>query len=468
MGGMASQGLANVVDVGLCTTPAMFKSCISPGHMYDAAVMITASHLPMNRNGLKFFTKEGGLDKKGIGEIVAMAADVCLAGASVHEPAPSRLTNVEFLPVYQEQLAKMIRDGVGFKGDAYWTPLAGFKLVINAGNGMGGFIQDLLQGLGADTTGSLYLEPDGTFPNHLANPELPEAMEPTRAAVLAQEADLGIVLDTDVDRAGVVDHDGTVINRNRLIAIMANIVLRDHPGTYIVTDSTTSNGLNRFILQSGGQHLRYKKGYKNVIDKAQDLNAAGVDCQLAIETSGHGALKENHMLDDGAYMAMKARTFTLYVGILVELARQGRGKNLSDLMEGLQEPLDEVEFRLRVPAGFETATVYQQALDAFTAAAAKVPAWEVEVPNFEGLRVNVDEGGGRRGWAMARMSLHDPIVIFNVESEVESGVAAIAKQLLSEVLAGFEDRLDLSPLHKRVAVVAALEMMPAKAAAAAA
>eukprot|EP00953_Heterococcus_sp_UTEX-ZZ885_P011970 6901-Heterococcus_DN1.PRE.1 len=83
----------------------------------------------------------------------------------------SKLSTVSFLPVYQEQLAHMIRSSAGFKGEDYWSPLKGFKIVINAGNGMGGFIKDLVEDLGANTDGSLYLEPDGTFPNHLANPE---------------------------------------------------------------------------------------------------------------------------------------------------------------------------------------------------------------------------------------------------------------------------------------------------------
>lgn len=82
---------------------------------------------------------------------------------------------------------------------------------------------------------------------HLCSPaqkkQLPEAMEPTIAAVLENKADLGIVLDTDVDRSGVVDKNGVAINRNRLIAFLATVVLRDHPGSTIVTDSTTSNGL---------------------------------------------------------------------------------------------------------------------------------------------------------------------------------------------------------------------------------
>ena len=112
-------------------------------------------------------------------------------------------------------------------------------------------------------------------------------------AVVENGADLGIIFDTDVDRAGAVLSDGSALNRNRLIAMMTAILLKEHPGTTIVTDSITSTGLADFITAHGGVHHRFKRGYRNVINESIRLNAAGQDSQLAMETSGHGALKEN-------------------------------------------------------------------------------------------------------------------------------------------------------------------------------
>ncbi|CAM9315719.1 unnamed protein product [Scytosiphon promiscuus] len=447
IGGMTShEGGCDVADCGLCTTPAMFMSCVTEGHLYDGAIMITASHLPSHRNGFKFFTKSGGLNKQDIAEIVRLAAEQYGDGSfEVPEPLERYCTKADFLPVYQQQLKDMIIGQVDKKGPARDRPLEGLKVVVNAGNGMGGFLADTLSELGADTAGSIHLEPDGTFPNHLANPELPEAMAPTIEAVRSVGADLGIVLDTDVDRSGVVDRNGEAINRNRLIAFLATVVMRNSPGTTIVTDSTTSNGLKRFIEARGGKHLRFKKGYKNVIDKAIELNDQGVDCQLAIETSGHAAFKENQMLDDGAYLALK---------VLVEMARQGEGVDLSESIKDLAEPLESAEFRLRVSNSVEPAAMYARTLKATEVAVATVSQWETEETNFEGLRVKVDEGGGREGWLMNRMSLHEPIVIFNVESEVEGGVAAIATTLLKHVLGPLKEDLDLSSVEKSAASVA--------------
>jgi len=185
-------------------------------------------------------------------------------------------------------------------------PLQGLKIIVDAGNGAGGFYaSQVLQPLGADTTGSQFLDPDGTFPNHIPNPENKGAMASIREAVLANQADLGIIFDTDVDRSAAVDPQGNELNRNRLIALVAAIVLREHPGSTIVTDSIISEGLTQFIADLGGVHHRFKRGYKNVINEAIRLNATGQESWLAIETSGHAAMRENYFLDDGAYLISK-------------------------------------------------------------------------------------------------------------------------------------------------------------------
>ncbi len=125
-------------------------------------------------------------------------------------------------------------------------------------------------------------------------------------AVRESGADLGVIFDTDVDRGGAVDSKGNEINRNRLVAVAAAIALEGNDGGMIVTDSITSSGLKQFIENDlGGKHYRYRRGYKNVIDKALELNAQGINCPLAIETSGHAAMRENYFLDDGAYLCTK-------------------------------------------------------------------------------------------------------------------------------------------------------------------
>ena len=133
---------------------------------------------------------------------------------------------------YAKGLCEKIKKEVN--AEDYEHPLKGFKIVVDAGNGAGGFYADkVLSVLGADTPGSRYLEPDGMFPNHVPNPEAKEAMDSICEAVRESGADLGVIFDTDVDRGGAVDSKGNEINRNRLVAVAAAIALEGNDGGMI-------------------------------------------------------------------------------------------------------------------------------------------------------------------------------------------------------------------------------------------
>ncbi len=423
---MVAQGL-QVTNFGMASTPAMFMSTVTEGYLFDGAVMITASHLPFNRNGFKFFTPAGGLESANIKEILSYAA-----GSEETGIAPGSIAEDGFIDTYAKILADKIRTATGEE-----KPLEGFRIVVDAGNGAGGFYADkVLKPLGANTDGSRYLDPDGSFPNHIPNPEDKEAMESIMEAVRETNADLGIIFDTDVDRAGAVLSDGSELNRNRIIAMLSAILLREYPGTTIVTDSITSTGLARFIEEKGGIHHRFKRGYRNVINESIRLNNLGQDSQLAIETSGHGALKENYFLDDGAYLVTK---------LLIELARSKKeGYTLESLIATLEEPAESKEIRMNIlledfkPYGL-------QVIEDLTAYAASQSGWTVAPSNFEGIRVNLDDDHGS-GWFLLRLSLHDPLMPLNIESNELGGTKKIARELAA-FIARF-DKLDTAPLLK--------------------
>ncbi len=402
---MAESGI-HVTKLGLASTPAMFMSTVTEGYMFDGSVMITASHLPFNRNGFKFFTAKGGLEKADIAKILAFAGSDETTGL----PAGS-IEEGTFMAAYSAILADKIRAASGME-----KPLEGVKVVVDAGNGAGGFFVDgVLKPLGAITDGSRYLDPDGSFPNHIPNPEDKDAMASITAAVHETGADLGIIFDTDVDRAGAVLSDGSELNRNRMIAILSAILLREHPGTTIVTDSITSTGLAEFIEAHGGVHRRFKRGYRNVINESVRLNNEGTDSQLAIETSGHGALKENYFLDDGAYLMTK---------LLIELARGRKlGYTLESLVADLKEPKESMEFRMNILEE-DFKSYGKGVLEQLEAYAANQPGWSVAPNNFEGVRVNLLDG-----WFLLRMSLHDPLMPLNIECDAEGGAKAIAQEL---------------------------------------
>ena len=431
--GMTSLGCL-VYDCGMASTPAMFMSTVLPDYACDGAIMLTASHLPFNRNGLKFFTAQGGLGKADISAILDLAAHQTFATVL----QPGRVIAKDLIAAYADQLVQTIRQGVNHP-EHYEQPLQGLKIVVDAGNGAGGFYAaQVLQPLGADITGSQFLDPDGTFPNHVPNPEDPAAMNAIAQAVCQHQADFGIIFDTDVDRSAAVDAQGRELNRNRLIALIAAIVLREHPGTTIVTDSITSDGLTQFIEgHLKGIHHRFKRGYKNVITEALRLNDQGQASWLAIETSGHGALKENYFLDDGAYLVSK---------LLVELARVKRqGTALTDLIAALQEPVESAEFRLKIDeADFKP--YGNTVIEKLTTFAAQQPDWHIVPNNYEGVRVACS-APTEDGWFLLRLSLHDPVIPLNIESNVAGGVAAIA-QRLSAFFQSFT-ALNLSALTSR-------------------
>jgi len=421
---MVEQGLL-VTDFGMASTPAMFMATVTEGYQYDGTVMITASHLPFNRNGFKFFTPEGGLEKGDIKQILEYAAGTEQTGLSA-----GTIANSEFMGAYSNILVEKIRQATGAE-----KPLEGFRIVVDAGNGAGGFyVDEVLKPLGANTEGSRYLDPDGSFPNHIPNPEDKTAMEAITEAVKLAKADLGIIFDTDVDRAGAVLSDGSELNRNRIIAMLSAILLREHPGTTIVTDSITSTGLAKFIEEKGGVHHRFKRGYRNVINESIRLNNLGQDSQLAIETSGHGALKENYFLDDGAYLVTK---------LLIELARgKKEGYTLESLISTLEEPEESVEFRMNILLD-DFKAYGQRVIDELTAYAQAQNGWTLAPSNYEGVRVNLDASHGN-GWFLLRLSLHDPLLPLNIESNSIGGAKMIAQELAG-FIAGY-DKLDAAKL----------------------
>ena len=434
---LAEQGAA-VLDCGMATTPAMFMATVNDEISPEGAVMITASHLPYERNGLKFFTKDGGLEKADISRILELAA-----GPEGGAKASGSVYKYDLMSFYSIHLKRIISRALGYDPyadpktgrEVFGKPLEGLHVVVDAGNGAGGFyVKDVLEPLGADCSGSQFLNPDGMFPNHQPNPENEEAMESICAAVKAAGADLGIIFDTDVDRSSAVDEQGREISRNRIVALAAILASEGHPGTTIVTDSITSTQLGEFLTKELGlKHLRFKRGYKNVINKGLELNAKGEDCQLAIETSGHAAMKENYFLDDGAYLA------TRIVIKAAQLKKQGRA--VSSLLAKMQDPLEAKEYRFAIKAA-DFAGYAQGVLDRVEAAvkSGELAGTSLELPNYEGVRINFDKAHGD-GWLLIRKSLHDPVMPMNVESSMEGGALEIYKEILT-VLKEF-DQLEL-------------------------
>ncbi|MDL2220014.1 phosphomannomutase/phosphoglucomutase, partial [Ruminococcaceae bacterium OttesenSCG-928-O06] len=206
----------------------------------------------------------------------------------------------------------------------------------------------------------------------------------------------------------------------------------EHPGGTIVTDSVTSDRLTRFLEgKLKLKHRRFKRGYKNVINEAMRLNAEGTDTPLAMETSGHGAMKENYFLDDGAYMAVKL--------CIAATNAKSEGNSMLVYLEGFEPPA--VEYEVRIPIMGEGYVKYGKAvLEAFEKRAQEKNLRLEDT--CEGVRISFPG----RGWLLLRLSLHDPLLPLNVEGKTKEDGWLILDTVYS-LLQDF-DRLDLSGLNK--------------------
>ncbi len=407
----------DVMHCGVASTPAMMNSTIYKELMADGAIMLTGSHMTFNRNGMKFFTQGRDINADELTEIIKLAEKEALPPKS-----NGNFHIVNIMSLYARKLReKIIAELQDLNEDDPTHPLKGLKIIVDAGNGAGNFfVSRVLKPLGADTTGSQFLSADGRFPNHSPNPEDYEAVKSASNAVIHNDADLGIIFDSDVDRAAIIDRGGKVINRNEFVALAATLVQEEHPHTDIVTDSITSTGLTTYVQETLGAHqCRYQRGYRNVIAEAIRKNNSGTECWLAAETSGHAAFKENNFCDDGAYFAVK---------VIIRLAKLKReGKTISSLIERLPVPLESREYRIRICSP-DFARTAEETIRGLRQYVAQISDWEEVNQNHEGLRVMCKQEN-QKGWFLCRLSLHSPDLPINVEADTEGGVKNIVNQL---------------------------------------
>eukprot|EP00536_Pseudo-nitzschia_multiseries_P001381 jgi/Psemu1/250480/estExt_Genewise1Plus.C_180050 len=441
-----------VYYTGIATTPALFEFCRSS--LCHGGVMVTASHLPADRNGFKFFdANSGGFQKSQIRRMTEIAQHHAQVWFNMGVLPPTNAgyvfcdEYVNWMQHYQEQLKHTLMNQVHKKENPE-KPLEGLNIVLNSGNGSGGFFRKVLADLGANVDGSINTEPDPTFPAGIPNPERDDMIEETIRACESANADLGILLDTDADRCGMVapttyeelstplENEGMLlkrsdyqpINKNRLIALMGVIYARQSPRCSIVTDSVTSNGLSKFLKEELNlNHIRYLRGYANVIQKAQSVNAEmSANAEVAIETSGHCAVRENGFLDDGTFTAIKV------IGLLAtenQDAKSTTRKSLLDLISNLEELDEVIEFRL--PGKDES---LESVIRLFDLVALDIEThceeqseWSVDNENLEGIRVSTGKDGG---YFLLRKSLHDPVMCLQVEASSKTA----AKQLITDPL----------------------------------
>jgi phosphomannomutase/phosphoglucomutase len=369
MDGLLSTGI-KVVHIGEVMTPTVYFAAAS--HDKAGGIMITGSHLETKYNGIKMAYGKLALAGDQILDLLKMIQSGDFqSGAGVLTEEPSMGID------HMEYIEKLVKLG-GRK----------LKVVVDAGNGMSGaFVPPMLERLGVEVI-RLYCEPDGTFPNHLPNPEDPELTKDLEAKVIETGADLGIGFDGDADRCGLIDNHGHHVAADRLIAMLSRDLLSRHPGAVIVFDVKASQVLPDEIKKYGGQPLMWKSGHSLMKLKMNEVGSP-----LGGEVSGHIFIGENYFgFDDAPLVALKA----------LEILSRG-DRSIADILDDMPKLLATPEIILDAPDDLKFGIIDE--------IKARFQARGLEVVDVDGARVLFGEG-----WGLVRASNTQPAITLRFEA----------------------------------------------------
>jgi phosphomannomutase len=385
--GALSQG-ADVIHGGLGSTDMVYYAS---GFFDIPGAMITASHNPAKYNGIKLCragAKPVGIET-GLAEIKQMVA----AGVPAYDGAPGTVTSRDLLPGYAEYLKKLV-DLSGIR------PL---KVVVDAGNGMGGYtVPTVFAGLPI-TTIPLYFELDGSFPNHEANPIEPQNLRDLQKAVKENHADIGLAFDGDADRCFVVDERGEIVSPSVLTAMIADRELAREPGATVIHNLITSRAVPEIIGEHGGTPVRTRVGHSFIKAKMAETNAI-----FGGEHSGHFYFRDFWFADSGMLAALHT---------LAALGRDDRP--LSEILADFSRYKASGEINSEVA---DQAATTQRVKDVY----ASQPG--VTTDEIDGLTVS-----GDTWWFNLRPSNTEPLLRLNVEASDEVEMAAIRDEVLGLV-----------------------------------
>jgi phosphomannomutase len=370
---------ASVVEAGLGSTDMMY---FASGHLGLPGAMFTASHNPAKYNGIKMCRANAvaiGQDT-GLSEIREKAERYLAEGLPAAEN-PGSVEEADLLTAYAEYLRGLV-DLSGIR------PL---KVVVDAGNGMGGYTVPVVLGdaqlpkLPLDIV-PLYFELDGSFPNHEANPLEPKNILDLQARVVAEGADIGLAFDGDADRCFIVDALGAAVSPSAITALVATRELAKAPGSTIIHNLITSHAVPEIVRESGGTPVRTRVGHSFI--KAEMARTQAV---FGGEHSAHYYFKDFWFADTGMLAAMH---------VLAALGEQDGP--LSDLV---------ARFNRYVASGEINSTVDDQAGRLSAIKATFGPA-ATSVDELDGLTVELPGGG----WFNVRASNTEPLLRLNVEA----------------------------------------------------
>jgi len=400
--GVAASGV-DVTDIGQVLTPTVYFATASHGPR-SGGVMVTGSHLNTDYNGIKLAHGKLALYGDQIQTLRMMieADDFNVGNGQITE-------DLTMIQRHLETVKSKVRLGS-----------RKIKAVVDAGNGLSGaYVPPLMESLGVEVI-CLFCEPDGTFPNHLPNPEDPELTKDLEAAVVAHGADIGIGFDGDADRCGTIDEHGHHVAADRLLALLARDLLSRRPGSSIVFDVKSSQALADEIKKHGGQPVMWMAGHSLMKAKMNEIGSP-----LGGEVSGHIFIGEDYYgFDDAPLVSLK---------VLEILSKSDQ--SFSELLAGMPKLVATPEIILATPDADKWNVI--------SALAAKLKE-KYEVVDVDGARALFEQG-----WGLIRASNTQPAITLRFEAYTKPEVVRYMN-LFNDMLKAYP-QVDRSKLEELIA-----------------
>jgi phosphomannomutase len=384
--GLIASGM-EVTRIGRGPTPMLYYAATTLKS--DGAAMVTGSHNPPDYNGFKMMLSGKPFFGTQIRELGRMAE----RGDVVPEAQGSERR----IDICADYVARLLSDWDG--GDRM------LKVVWDNGNGAAGeVLTKLVAGLPGE---HIVLNPaiDGTFPAHHPDPTVPKNLEQLIAEVAKQRADIGIALDGDADRIGLIDDKGRILFGDQLLVILARDVLRDRPGATIIADVKASQVLFDEIGRAGGNPLMWRTGHSLIKAKMAEAGSP-----LAGEMSGHIFFADRwYGFDDALYAAVRT------LGVLARMDQK-----LSTIRDGLPQVINTPEVRFDCDDTRKFAVIEEVTARLRTAGA--------KVAKTDGVRVLTDDG-----WWLLRASNTQAVLVARAEASTEAGLERLKQALVQQL-----------------------------------
>ncbi|MES2605417.1 MAG: phosphomannomutase/phosphoglucomutase [Pseudomonadota bacterium] len=392
MAGLCDSG-CNVVDLGIIPTPLLYFATHTLEH--SSGIMVTGSHNPRDYNGIKIVLQKHALADNQIQRVRERIDNKELKSGSGSRSA--RDIKLAYL--------RKVTDTVKLQRS--------FKVVIDCGNGVGGLIApELFEQLGCEVI-RLYCEPDGNFPNHHPDPTVAENIKDLRDAVLQHGADLGIGLDGDADRIGLVSATGKILNADHMLLAFAMDILPDNPDARIVFDVKSSHHLGRIIRACGGIPVMCKSGHSYVKQKLYQTDAL-----LGGEFSAHIFFQHRWFgFDDGIYTAAR----------FLELMDK-YDATADALLDHMPISCNTPELFIATPEALKFAVMEQ--------ICHQLHFDEATISLIDGVRADFDHG-----WGLIRASNTTPNLVLRFEADTDEAMQDIQQRFRLALLALLPDLL---------------------------